>query len=304
MPGPQRDAVFTIFNPEIIHEQCQDPTIGWSGLDLSRVKYLSYQMEVCPRTQRYHLQGYIQFTSPVRFAGAKKIMACPDVHLVARGGTFDEAIIYTQKDETCIPGTRVEYGTRPLGKGISSDLSEAVSFLQQGGSIRACANEWPLVYVRSHRGLNALLEHISPAAPRSSIRVYVLYGPTGCGKSRAALRIFPEAYWWPRPQNSGCYAAGYSGQQVCIFDDFLAWVPFHLLLRICDRYPLSVNTQGSSCAFRATTIVFTTNISPSSWYNADKNHWPALERRIHRVVTENFDSLDLSAIESLPEYPY
>lgn len=256
-------------------------------------------MEVCPDTGAVHLQGYIQFKSAVRLPQAKRLMDSPDVHLEPRRGTIDEAIAYTSKVDTSIPGTHVEYGDRPLGKGVNPDFTEVVESLVSGSSIRAVGVEWPLVYVRHHRGLAALHGILHPAAPRPTVRVFVLHGPTGSGKSRCVQRCYPWAYWWPIPQNSGAYAAGYTGERVCVFDDFHGWVPFHLLLRICDRYPLTVNTQGSSTGFHASLIVFTTNRHPREWYDRTKIHYPALERRMHVISRDNFDTLDLMCEETL-----
>lgn len=73
------------------------------------------------------------------------------------------------------------------------------------------------------------------------MEVQCIWGPTGTGKSLKAFTENKKAYWFPRPQNSACYALNLAEETTCIFDDFYGWLPYDLLLRITDRYPLALN---------------------------------------------------------------
>lgn len=117
------------------------------------------------------------------------------------------------------------------------------------------------IYISCFRGLDKyrLLTQIKRNWPTD---VFVLQGPTGTGKSRWCLENFPDAYWKQRSQ----WWDNYNGEEVVILDEFYGWLPFDLLLRICDRYPLMVETKGGQIQFQAKKVIITTNAIPERWY--------------------------------------
>lgn len=101
------------------------------------------------------------------------------------------------------------------------------------------------------------------STPRSEPpNVFVYQGPTGTGKSKTASQLFPNAYWKTR----GNWWDGYMDHESVIIDEFYGWLPFDLLLRLCDRYPLQVEIKGGTVNFNAKNIIFTTNAIPDKWY--------------------------------------
>jgi len=98
------------------------------------------------------------------------------------------------------------------------------------------------------------------------MKVIVCQGPTGTGKSRWVKETFPNAYWKQRSQ----WWCGYEGQDVIVLDEFYGWLQYDLLLRLCDRYPLFLETKGGQVNCLANTIVITTNATPESWYKTEK----------------------------------
>lgn len=88
------------------------------------------------------------------------------------------------------------------------------------------------------------------------------------------MENYPDAYWKQRSQ----WWDGYMNHEVVVIDEFYGWLPYDTLLRLCDRYPLMVETKGGQVNFCAKTIVITTNGVPNTWY---KNvYFPAFARRV------------------------
>ena len=107
----------------------------------------------------------------------------------------------------------------------------------------------------------------------------VFWGPPGVGKTRRALEEAGEgAYWLTKPQGSGTvWFDGYDGHEVVVIDEFYGWIPRDLLQRMCDRYPLLVQTKGGTVSFTAKRIIITSNKAPEDWYRAGLG---AMERRL------------------------
>ena len=107
--------------------------------------------------------------------------------------------------------------------------------------------------------------------------VYV--GPTGTGKShRAWSEAGPTAYskcprtkWW----------TSYQGEANVVIDEFRGVVDISHILRWLDKYPVHVETKGSSVPLCATTYFITSNLHPDRWYpELDTNTTLALMRRL------------------------
>lgn len=108
--------------------------------------------------------------------------------------------------------------------------------------------------------------------------IIIATGPTGTGKSQWAADNYPGAYWKPK----GNWWCGYTNQTVVVLDEYYGWLPFDLLLRICDRYPLEVENKGGAINLVATTFIFTTNKDPGDWYK--DVYFEAFERRITKIL--------------------
>jgi len=130
------------------------------------------------------------------------------------------------------------------------------------------------LWVRHYRAFEKYMT--MKTEPRNhDVEVHVLYGPTGTGKSRWCMDEYPGAYWKQRSK----WWDGYFKHDVVIVDEYYGWLPFDLLLRLCDRYPLLVESKGGQLQFVAKTICFTTNKHPDLWYHSDC-YFSALERRV------------------------
>lgn len=91
-------------------------------------------------------------------------------------------------------------------------------------------------------------------------------------------------------------------------DEFYGWISLDLLLRILDRYPLTVETKGGHRTFRAKTVVITSNKPFEKWYPnvRDAGVLAALKRRMEQgkvefVGTEEYPTAEkyLEAIDDI-----
>ena len=242
------------------------------------ITYLTYQREICPETHREHWQGYLELATRQRLQGAKRVLRDPAAHLEPRKGTALQAAEYAQKEESRKPGSDpIELGSRStVTQGQRTDLLAVKQLLDKGADEREIADEQFATWAKYYRAIERYRRLQTPARDFKT-DLYILAGATGVGKSKVCREVFPDAYWKPRSN----WWDGYDGQEVVIIDDFYGWLPWDLLLRLTDRYPLTVETKGGSVNFVAKTIVITSNQDYSQWYKDSIDKSP-LERRLTR----------------------
>lgn len=162
-------------------------------------------------------------------------------------------------------------------------MASVVDAIKDGQSILDIVQASPTTFIRYHHGIEKLHALLQPAPQRADIRVCVLWGRSGVGKSRMCPPESETTYWWSPPQNGHAYATGYAEQRVVVFDEFTGWMQHGLLLRLLDRYPLTVNTMGGVARFLGDTIFLTSNQHPRDWYPNVEYKDPLL-RRIHHLI--------------------
>lgn len=228
-----------------------------------------------------HLQGFISLKSKHRLTGVKKLLGSRAHLEQARGSDADN-------EKYCSKGGNILIREgEPTEPRQRSDLKSAVQLLLETKNLGSVAREFPEVYCRSFRGLAQLLtDHPDMQISRAWKTDVILWiGPPGCGKSSGALAASSgNVYWKPR----GKWWDGYNRHDTVIIDDFYGWLPFDDLLRICDRYPLRVETKGGTREFVAKTIHITSNRSPCEWYSDEITNKDAFFRRVTEIKWHAF----------------
>lgn len=209
-----------------------------------------------------HYQMFVKYKKKISLSTV--IKKWPGCHVESMRGTALQAIAYCKKE-----GDWKEYGTVPVGSGSRSDLSEYAARISNGeitaDDILVDNFEVGHQYYRSFLRLQVLRENSSRRdwAPK----VFWLYGPTGTGKSRAVHTEEPDdLYIYPYESNK--WWDTYNGNEAVLFDDFRAQLPLNDILRITDRYAMSVAQRGRQPAqLLARRIYFTSCSRPEDIYS-------------------------------------
>jgi len=254
----------------------------------SQCTYLVYQYER-GENGTPHFQGYFRFKSRRAFNSVRRLLSRDGVcrfHLEPRRGTIPQAIDYctdAAKRDNGANAEIVEYGIRPSGGGSRSDIRACLELVKQGKSQRDLYDEHPEVMVKYARGIQAAkLVYEDQRDFKTIVKWY--YGGTGTGKSRAAFDETRDvtAYW---KAGASKWWDGYDGQDTVVIDDYRCDLcPFHQLLRLFDRYPLSVEGKGVVLSFRSRVIIVTAPHKPDvMWRSQTAEHIGQLMRRIDEI---------------------
>jgi len=257
---------------------------------VDEVVYLVFQQERGSGTSRDHLQGYVQLNRRCTMATVKRdVFMSTTVHLEKARGTPKQNHTYCTKDEGRVSGPW-EFGTICDGQGARTDLKKAAELVKNSGAARV-AEEMPSIYIRYSKGLHSLesqLRRSNTEVLRPPVSCAVLVGPTGVGKSHAAVTLdtAEETFIVPIQNTGALWFDGYNGQRTIIFDDFdTKCVPYRTLLRICDRYRLELPVKGGFVVANWSNVVFTANDPPNQWYQSEEPyHGGPLERRLGLVL--------------------
>lgn len=242
------------------------------------VRYAIYGEEICPETKSLHWQSYIELKNPQRGSYIAKIYNDKKIKFFVRKGSRDQARTYCQKDDRY-----EEIGVWIKGQGHRSDLSTVVEELKEGKSLKEVMLDHPKTYCQFRNGL----KDISAAIIKDNIpkfrdvRVTLVTGPTGCGKTRLAMSDATykiqghQMNWWQ----------DYDGDKVICIDEYNNNVSIDELLALLDGYILRLNVKGSHTYAHWDKVYITTNLTIDQLHEKAKSaHRQALFRRITEIV--------------------
>ncbi len=231
--------------------------------------YIVFQQETGGELGRDHLQGYVMFKTLKTLAGAKAMLPC-DAHLEMRmADKISDAIKYCKKDDTRRPGCFFhEKGVAPMDHGVKRTLRDACELAKSHGAKRV-AMDMPEEYVRYHAGLGKLANIAAEdnLPEWRDVKVIVVVGDSGCGKSWFAEHYDTRENTYPMSDTDPVWVDGYWGQRTIVIEEMDAQMPFRFLLRLLDGYRLNMPTKGGFIWGEHTTVLITSNTSPDRWYN-------------------------------------
>lgn len=269
--------------------QCARWTFTWNNYTEDDVKQL--QSVVHGGTLRYlvfgrerastgtpHLQGYVEFVRSVRRTTAQRTLGNDTMHMEPASGTAAQNLVYCSKEsEPFVWG-------KPGGpSGRRSDLEGLVELVRSGADLRRVCEQLPAAVVKYPKGVQTLLDNLTPYRKDWATQFVWRYGRAGTSKSRTNLKEMYQMYpnsWCTISISGGRFFNGYvSGSKGAILDDYAGDLPIAGLLRLFDYTPITVDVKGGSAKWNTRIVWISSQESPEYYYQGQVS-WPALKRRI------------------------
>lgn len=261
---------------------------------IKNFQYLIGQLEICPKTQRIHIQAYFEFNKEQSKNEIKSIMS--GVHLENRKGTQAQAIAYCSKLDTR-HSEPITIGT-PKKQGSRTDITSIRLLIKEGKSLKEIILNHASNF-QTIRITEKLFQYGSkPRDTASPPEVRWYYGKTGTGKTRSVYTEFTDIY----PSFSYKWWDGYEQNNVILIDDMRKdYAKFHILLKLLDRFPHIVQIKGGTIHIKSPLIIITSAYHPKDLYRT-REDINQLLRRITRITKFSLHEGESVCVEQKNEF--
>jgi len=232
-----------------------------------------------------HLQGYLlvnkdkcKSTNGVNAKWIKENIN-NKMHIEIRQGSHEQAKSYCNKLDTRVKGPWTlgkfdmldkDANRKAVGERRKTSVAEVLEDAASGMTEKELWAKHPGHMTHYHKSVKAYMMTTS-LGERQQPKIVVLWGPPGTGKSHRASQMakaIGPAYRWQSSASGSVWFDGYdtNNHKVVIFDDFKGGMPYTMLLRLLDRYPMHVEGKGTAVPFNPEWIIITSNHPPNEWY--------------------------------------
>jgi len=266
------------------------PEYDWLVTSLHEVAKWAVVGKETGKEGTQHLQGAVVLLKQTSFSTIKTWTGFTRAHLEPMNGTPQDSLKYCSKEDS----SPFVLGTLPT-PGKRNDLACVVKRVQEGESLKELAQdeEGGVAIVKFHKGLTVLRGlRVAARTGEEKPAVFWLFGETGLGKTRCAFRFGcdfgtrgADDVWL---SSGGLrWFDGYDGQPVAIFDDFRSKhvTQFSYLLRLLDRYPMSVEFKGGFVNWAPKIIFITCAYDPEECFATRNTYRPEDIRQLQRRIT-------------------
>lgn len=230
------------------------------------IRFLVGGYEICPKSKRKHIQGFIQFYQTTRGTRVQKLLR-DKLHIETMYSDEFSNNKYCKKDGLFFShGKLTTQGKRP-------DL-DVLWLMAKDLNVRFynLKLEMPSLYSRYRNGVidvrNAIIEKTAFTIGFRKIKVTMILGDAGVGKSRYVMDKYgyDNVYKLNRPPTKVLRFCGYDGHKVLLIDDFYGWIRYNTMLDLLDGYPYKLDVKFGSTYALFDKIYITSNCSPKLWY--------------------------------------
>jgi len=260
-------------------------------------RYLIYQPEETPSTNRPHWQGFFTLVAQTRATKLMKVFhgtAYEGAHLTVCLGDAESNFRYCSKVRTSV-GEHKEFGIFQPGQGNRVDLSVYLTKIKDGKHPNQVIAENPQS-VRYCKWMDRYHMCCKNKGLRE-INVSYVWGPAGIGKSKMVWEIIKDrSYYIPSVEGAGTrmWFDGYAGESIIWLDDFdYRMSDLNQLLKVLDRYPYRAPIKGSTTMAEWTEVYITSNIPP-----------PVLESLRRRMIITDLTPQDEGGPSPRRHEPY
>lgn len=259
---------------------------------LQETRFLIWQWEKTT-DGNHHIQGYIEWQNHKTMNATKAAIGFNHVHLEVAKGTAEQNIKYCSKEDSRVAPELAGREGEPAQQGQRNDWHGIRDKIKAGTSLKELCETDPHMVGKYPSGVSTLMKNLSRPERRHPVSIFYWTDESGAGKTRWTTETFSEAdpsgtpkeyreaYWVPDYSGSGpVWMDGYSGQRVCVFDEFTGQYPRNFILKLMDGQPITVMTKGGSTPFQATVLVFLSNYAITSMYHEQIVGLPPFQRRL------------------------
>lgn len=221
-----------------------------------------------------HYQGYVEFKQPVRLSRLQKEI--PGCHAERRAGTREQARDYCRKPEGRLDGPWEKGVWSGQAQGRRTDLEAAAATARSARSLCELAESHPVEFIKFGRGLREFRNAVCRKRRRLGLKVYLLWGTTGAGKTRYVWDMWDE--------NGGVYSLasqkplwfdGYDNEETLLIDEFIGVQEFgrENLLKVLDIYPHQFPVKGSMIWPQWKRVYILSNMNIKFEFMSDEALW-------------------------------
>jgi len=225
-----------------------------------------------------HYQFVFSLESKMRLPAVKKLFGSCNPHLELTRSKHADA--YCRKEETKVPESEFEYGSRAKKVNSKTDWDREFELAKY----RDFEAMDPGVKLRCWSSCMKIAAYYDEPLHRKDVATKVFWGVTGSGKSWKVFNdiLVDQKYYVKSPTTK--WWDGYKGEDNVVIDEFRGEIGISHLLKWLDHYPCTVEIKGGQVPLKATKFYIMSNLDPRNWYlDIDAETKDALLRRLSIV---------------------